>query len=80
MAQGSTQERTAPQEPRGSQAGRFDLGSVPGGVEEALTTEQINQLLEEKPDWLIAERESYQNVLREERRVKALRAEKTREG
>ncbi|WP_100479375.1 DUF5997 family protein [Mycobacteroides abscessus] len=50
-----------------------------GGVEEALTTEQINQLLEEKPEWLIAERESYQNVLREERRVKALRAEKTRE-
>ncbi|CPT66094.1 Uncharacterised protein [Mycobacteroides abscessus] len=50
-----------------------------GGVEEALTTEQINQLLEEQPDWLIAERESYQNVLREERRVKALRAEKTRE-
>lgn len=50
-----------------------------GGVEEALTTDQINQLLEEQPDWLIAERESYQNVLREERRVKALRAEKTRE-
>lgn len=50
-----------------------------GGIEDALTTEQINQLLEEKPDWLIAERESYQNVLREERRVKALRAEKTRE-
>ncbi|CPU53766.1 DUF5997 family protein [Mycobacteroides abscessus] len=50
-----------------------------GGVEEALTTEQINQLLEEQPEWLIAERESYQNVLREERRVKALRAEKTRE-
>ncbi|AMU22166.1 DUF5997 family protein [Mycobacteroides abscessus] len=50
-----------------------------GGIEDALTTEQINQLLEEKPDWLVAERESYQNVLREERRVKALRAEKTRE-
>ncbi|AMU66773.1 DUF5997 family protein [Mycobacteroides abscessus] len=50
-----------------------------GGVEEALTTDQINQLLEEQPDWLIAERESYQNVLREERRLKALRAEKTRE-
>lgn len=49
-----------------------------GGIEDALTTEQINQLLEEKPDWLVAERESYQNVLREERRVKALRAEKTR--
>ena len=47
-----------------------------GGVEEALTTEQINQLLEEKPEWLIAERESYQNVLREERRLKALHADK----
>ncbi|SHY85228.1 Uncharacterised protein [Mycobacteroides abscessus subsp. bolletii] len=50
-----------------------------GGIEDALTTEQINQLLEEKPEWLIAERESYQNVLREERRLKALHAEKTRE-
>ncbi|ALR12605.1 hypothetical protein MYCSP_15635 [Mycobacteroides saopaulense] len=49
-----------------------------GGVEEALTTEQINQLLEEKPEWLIAERESYQNVLREERRLKALHADKAR--
>lgn len=49
-----------------------------GGIEDALTTEQINQLLEEKPDWLVAERESYQNVLREERRVKALRADKAR--
>lgn len=53
-------------------------GLARGGVEDALTTEQINQLLEEKPDWLVAERESYQAVLREERRVKALRAEKTR--
>jgi hypothetical protein len=50
-----------------------------GGVTEALTTEQINQLLEEKPDWLVAERESYQNVLREERRVKAQHADKARE-
>lgn len=49
-----------------------------GGIEEALTTEQINQLLEEKPEWLIAERESYQNVLREERRLKALHADKAR--
>jgi hypothetical protein len=49
------------------------------GVVDALTTEQINQLLEEKPEWLIAERESYQEVLREEQRLKALRAEKSRE-
>ncbi|AMT71900.1 DUF5997 family protein [Mycobacteroides immunogenum] len=53
-------------------------GLARGGVEDALTTEQINQLLEEKPDWLVAERESYQAVLREERRVKALRAEQAR--
>lgn len=48
-------------------------------VDDALTTEQINALLEEKPQWLITERESYQAVLREERRLKALRAEKSRE-
>lgn len=52
--------------------GRNDVG-------DALTTEQINQLLEDKPEWLVAERESYQNVLREERRLKTLRAEQARE-
>ncbi|CAA0126834.1 Uncharacterised protein [Mycolicibacterium vanbaalenii] len=45
-------------------------------VEDALTTEQINALLEAKPQWLIAERESYQSVLSEQRRLKALRAER----
>ena len=54
-------------------------GLARGGVVDALTTEQINQLLEEKPEWLVAERESYQNVLREERRLKSLRAEQARE-
>ncbi|GFM17978.1 MULTISPECIES: DUF5997 family protein [Mycobacteriaceae] len=53
-------------------------GLARGGVTEALTTEQIDALLEQKPDWLISERESYQNVLREERRLKAQRADKTR--
>jgi hypothetical protein len=50
-----------------------------GGITEALTTEQIDALLEEKPEWLIAERESYQTVLQEQRRIKALHAEKARE-
>lgn len=54
-------------------------GLARGGVTEALTTEQIDQLLEEKPDWLVAERESYQNVLREQRRLKAQRADQARE-
>ena len=38
------------------------------------------QLLEEKPEWLVAERESYQSVLREERRLKALHEDQAREG
>jgi hypothetical protein len=54
-------------------------GLARNGVEDALTTEQIDQLLEEKPEWLVAERESYQSVLREERRLKALHADQARE-
>jgi len=53
-------------------------GLARGGVVDALTTEQINALLEEKPPWLIAERDSYQEVLTEQRRLKAQRAEGTR--
>jgi len=52
-------------------------GLARGGVVDALTTEQIDALLEEKPPWLIAERESYQAVLSEQRRLKALRAEQS---
>ncbi|MEZ0342701.1 DUF5997 family protein [Mycobacterium sp. pV006] len=54
-------------------------GLARGGVTEALTSEQIGQLLEEMPEWLVAERESYQNVLREERRLKSLRSEKAQD-
>lgn len=51
-------------------------GLARGGITEALTSEQITALLEEKPDWLVAERESYQNVLSEQRRLKALHSKK----
>lgn len=54
-------------------------GLARGGVEKALTTQQIEQLLEELPDWLVIERESYQQVLREQRRIKALHADQARE-
>ncbi|MCV7228530.1 DUF5997 family protein [Mycolicibacterium komossense] len=54
-------------------------GLARGGVTEALTTEQINALLEDKPEWLATERESYQSVLREERRLKAVQADRARE-
>ena len=53
-------------------------GLARGGVGDALTTEQIDQLLEEKPQWLITERENYREVLREERRLKSLRTEQAR--
>ena len=46
-----------------------------GGVTEALTTEQIEALIADMPDWLVIERESYQAVLREERRLKSVRAD-----
>ena len=55
-------------------------GLARGEAGDALTTEQIDALLEEMPDWLVAERESYQNVLREQRRIKALHADQVREG
>ncbi len=47
-------------------------GLARGGITEALTTEQIDALLAEKPEWLVTERENYQNVLAEQRRIKAL--------
>ena len=49
-------------------------GLTRGGVTEALTTEQIDALLEENTDWLVAERATYLNVLAEQRRLKALAA------
>ena len=45
-------------------------GLARGGITEALNSEQIDALLAEKPEWLIAERASYQNVLAEQRRIK----------
>lgn len=51
-------------------------GLARSGVGDALTTEQINALLEEKPDWLVAERKTFQESLSEQRRVKALHADR----
>lgn len=50
-------------------------GLARGGVTEALTTDQITALIDEMPPWLVAERENFQNVLIEQRRLKALRAD-----
>ncbi|TWS25069.1 hypothetical protein FK268_07535 [Tsukamurella sputi] len=53
-------------------------GLARGGIDEALTTEQIDALIAENPEWLVTERAGYQVVLREERRVKSLREERAR--
>lgn len=55
-------------------------GLARGGVTDALTTDQINRLLEDMPQWLVAERENFANVLGEQRRLKALRADQAAGG
>lgn len=56
--------------------GVSNSGLTRGGITEALTSEQIDALLEEQPDWLIAERATYQTMLAEQRRLKAIAARK----
>lgn len=51
-------------------------GLARGGITDALTSEQIDALLAEMPEWLAAERENYQQVLGEQRRIKAANAER----
>lgn len=52
---------------------------VRNGITEALTTAQINELLEEMPEWLSVERAKQIELRREERRLKSLREDKRRE-
>ncbi|WP_439033191.1 DUF5997 family protein [Gordonia terrae] len=58
--------------------GISNSGLVRGGITDALTTAQIDELLAEMPDWLAAERATQIEVRREERRVKSLHADKRR--
>ncbi|MFD4791738.1 DUF5997 family protein [Streptomyces sp. NPDC058459] len=51
-------------------------GLARGGVTEALTTEQIEALSEEGPDWLEKERATQAEVRKEAARVKQLHQEK----
>lgn len=67
--------------PKNLVAGKLGIsnsGLIRGGITEALTTDQITALLEEMPDWLAAEREQHVEVLREERRVRSLHADRRR--
>src|SRR5919107_3859218 len=49
-------------------------GLARGGVTEPLTTEQIQELLREKPEWLVRERETHAAVMAENARLKRERA------
>ncbi|MFE5307652.1 DUF5997 family protein [Isoptericola sp. NPDC056573] len=64
--------------PRPVVAGRLGIsiaGLARGGITEPLTTEQIDELRDEPPAWLLAERETAAKVREEEDRVKAREAE-----
>ncbi|GGU31691.1 hypothetical protein GCM10010178_25030 [Lentzea flava] len=45
-------------------------GLARAGITEALTTDQINAIKDENPDWLVRERETYQEFRAEEARLK----------
>ena len=51
-------------------------GLARGGITEALTTEQIKELLEQMPEWLVTERSTQAAVRAENTRVKQQRAAK----
>ncbi|RVW03950.1 DUF5997 family protein [Rhodococcus xishaensis] len=49
-------------------------GLARGGVAEALTTAQIEDLLADQPDWLVAERANLVEVRKEEKRIREQQA------
>jgi len=51
-------------------------GLARAGVTEALTTEEINALIAEPPEWLERERQTFEEVRREERRIAARDADR----
>jgi hypothetical protein len=51
-------------------------GLARGGVTEPLTSEQIGELLRDRPDWLVRERATHAEVMAENARVKRARRER----
>ena len=54
-------------------------GLARGGVTEPLTTEQVNALIADPPEWLVRERQTFEEVRREERRLAAREADRRAE-
>lgn len=44
-------------------------GLARGGITDPLTSREINAILAEKPEWLLVEQKSFEEVRREERRL-----------
>lgn len=53
-------------------------GLARGGITDPLTSEEINALNAQKPDWLVAEQRSFEQVRKEEQRIAAQRKEQAR--
>ncbi|GAA4682017.1 DUF5997 family protein [Gordonia humi] len=67
--------------PRNLVAGRLGVsnsGLTRNGITGALTTDEIKALLDEMPEWLVAERAQHVEVLREQRRIRSLHADRRR--
>jgi hypothetical protein len=74
--------RAAGPHPKNLVAARLGIsnsGLIRGGITEALTTAQIDELLAEMPEWLAAERATRVEGRREERRIKSLHEDKRRD-
>ena len=57
-----------------SKLGISNSGLARAGITEALTTAQIDDILAENPDWLVAERNSLVEVRKEDKRIKEQQA------
>ncbi|MCR6649401.1 MAG: DUF5997 family protein [Cellulomonas sp.] len=54
-------------------------GLARAGVTDALTTDEINALIAEPPEWLVRERQTFEEVRREEGRLEAREADRRAE-
>lgn len=80
MAAGPAPRRPAPRPVVASKLGVSIAGLARGGVTEALTTEQIEALKAEGPEWLQKERATQAEVRKEAVRIKEKNAERDDKG
>lgn len=54
-------------------------GLARAGITDPLTTDEINALIADPPEWLVRERQTFEEVRREERRLEAREADRRAE-